>query len=96
MGLIIGLFQSGSGNIGALSSADVQWAAQTLARRPRQDWSSRRQTQVELKASVSQSMQIAWHIGAAQPLPGTDRVGLVLFCCFFVSCAANPVQQPCW
>lgn len=31
MELIIGLFQSGTGNFGALSSADIQQAVETLA-----------------------------------------------------------------
>lgn len=29
---------------------------------------------VELSATISQSTQIAWHISAAQPLPGREKV----------------------
>lgn len=96
MELIIGLFQSGTGNFGALSSADIQRAVETLACHLKQEvvreggGCSCKQTEVELKATVSQSMQIAWHISAAQPLPGTESVFV-----FFFSFAANAVQQPC-
>lgn len=47
------------------------------------------------KGSVSQSMQIAWHIGAVQPLPATNRVGVVLLMLFFFSFVCFLRCQPC-
>lgn len=60
----------GSGNLGTSCQAGLELTAANKS---------------GTKGSVSQSVQIAWHIAAAQPLPATDRVDVVLLMGFFFS-----------